>query len=125
MSLLDEVLYERMNAEIGIFVYRNRGRLDNWAGVVIYPTRSVEQSCTKTVQELLDSGRIKRVYLDELGRIETLPTGLGLMVLTTLEDEEAKSEARGLIQRSEGNRGTIDFVTKIMINKFNTLSRFG
>ena len=28
---LDEVLYEWMNAEIGIFVYRNRGRLDNWA----------------------------------------------------------------------------------------------
>ena len=120
---LDELLYERMAAEIGIFVYRNRGRLDDWAGVVIYPSRSVEQSQTKTVRELLESGRITRVYLDELGDIETLPSGLGLMVLTTLEDEEAKIQARGLIQRSEGNKDTIDLIIKIMVNKFSTLSR--
>ena len=119
----DKVLYERMVAEIGIFIYRNRERLSDWAAVVIYPTRSVEQSRKKTVQEMLDSGRIQRVYLDELGKIETLPTGLGLMVLTILEDEEAKSEARGLIQRSEGNKDTIDLVSKIMVNKFSNLSR--
>ena len=119
----DKVLYERMDAEIGIFVYRNRERLSDWAAVVIYPTRSVEQSRKKTVQEMLDSGRIQRVYLDELGKIETLPTGSGLMVLTILEDEEAKSEARGLIQRSAGNKDTIDLVSKIMVNKFSTLSR--
>lgn len=78
---------------------------------------------TMTSQEMLDSERIQRVYLDELGEIETLPTGLGLMVLTILEDEEAKNEARGLIQRSEGNKDTIDLATKIMVNKFSNLSR--
>ena len=34
----DELLYERMDAEIGIFVYRNRAQLADWAAVVIYPT---------------------------------------------------------------------------------------
>ena len=87
----DNLLYERINAEIGIFVYRNRERLSDWAAVVIYPTRNVEQSRHQTVQDMLESGRIKRVYLDELGKIEELPTGLGLMVLTTLEDDEAKN----------------------------------
>jgi predicted transposase YdaD len=53
------------------------------------------------VQELLVSGRITRVYLDELGSIEDLPTGLGLMVLTILEGDEAKSNARDLIDRME------------------------
>jgi predicted transposase YdaD len=87
--------------------------------VVIYPTRSIEQSHHKTVQEILDSGRITRIYLDELGKIEELPTGLGLMVLTILE----KNEARGLIDRSQGNKATIDLVTKIIVYKFGTLSR--
>ena len=82
----DKLLYERINAEIGIFVYRNRERFSDWAAVVIYPNRSVEQSRHQTVQDMLESGRIKRVYLDELGKIEELPTGLGLMVLTTLID---------------------------------------
>jgi uncharacterized protein (UPF0548 family) len=46
--------------------------------------------------------------LDELGEVETLPTGLGLMVLTTLEGEKAKNEARSMIERSGSDRVMID-----------------
>ena len=41
---LDELLYERMNSEIGIYTYRNRERFSDWRAVVIYPSRKVEQS---------------------------------------------------------------------------------
>jgi predicted transposase/invertase (TIGR01784 family) len=95
---LDELLYERMLAEISIYVYRNRERISDWQAVAIYPTRSIEQSHTSTVRELLARGRIVRVYLDELGEIEELPIGVGLMVLTTLEGNEAKTEARSAIE---------------------------
>jgi predicted transposase YdaD len=91
--------------------------------VVIYPTRTMEQSRTEVVREMLASGRIIRVYLDELGAAAELPTGLGLMVLTTLEGDEAISEARGFIDRSQGNRGIIDAVSTIMVYKFSNLSR--
>jgi predicted transposase/invertase (TIGR01784 family) len=84
---LDELLYERMNSEIGIYVYRHREQLSNWQAVVIYPSRNVEQSRIDTVQEILASGRIQRVYLDELGEVETIPIGLGVMVLTTLRQK--------------------------------------
>jgi predicted transposase YdaD len=57
----------------------------------------MEQSRTEVVREMLASGRIIRVYLDELGEAAELPTGLGLMGLTTLEGDEAISEARGFI----------------------------
>jgi predicted transposase YdaD len=63
------------------------------------------------------------VYLDELGEAAELPTGLGLMVLTTLEGDEAISEARGFIDRSQGDRGIIDAVSTIMVYKFSNLSR--
>jgi predicted transposase YdaD len=45
------------------------------------------------------------------------------MVLTTLEGDEAISEARGFIARSQGNRGIIDAVSTIMVYKFSNLSR--
>ncbi len=112
-----------MLSEISIYTYRNRSRFANWQAVVIYPTRSMEQSCTDMVVEMLASGRIKRVYLDELGDVSELPIGLGLMVLTTLEGANATQSAIGLIQRSQSERGIIDLVSTIMVYKFNKLSR--
>jgi predicted transposase/invertase (TIGR01784 family) len=120
---LDELLYERMLSEITIYTYRNRERFANWQAVVIYPTRNTEQSRLEMVWDLLESGRIRRVYLDELGEVEDLPTGLGLMVLTTLEGEKAKSEARDLIQRAEGGQAIIELVSTIIVYKFSNLSR--
>jgi predicted transposase/invertase (TIGR01784 family) len=120
---LDKLLYERLLSEISIYIYRNRERFTDWQVVVIYPTRTIEQSRTEVVREMLASGRIIRVYLDELGAAAELPTGLGLMVLTTLEGDEAISEARGFIDRSEGSRDIIDAVSTIMVYKFSNLSR--
>jgi predicted transposase/invertase (TIGR01784 family) len=119
----DEMLYERIMSEIGIYVYRNRERFLDWRAVVIYPSRSVEQSRTETVQDILANGRIQRVYLDELGEIDQLPMGVGLMVLTTLEDDEATMFARSLIDRSQGSRDIIDLISTIMVYKFSNLSR--
>jgi predicted transposase/invertase (TIGR01784 family) len=120
---LDELLYERMLSEISIYTYRNRERFADWQAVIIYPSRSMEQSRTGMVREMLDSGRIRRVYLDELGEVEELPTGLGLMVLTTLEGEKATQSAIGLIERAQGNRGIIDLISTIIVYKFSNLSR--
>jgi predicted transposase/invertase (TIGR01784 family) len=120
---LDELLYERMLSEIAIYTYRNRERFANWQAVVIYPTRNTEQSRLDLVWDLLESSRIQRVYLDELGEIEDLPTGLGLMVLTTLEGEEAKSEAKSLIQRAQGSRAIIELISTIIVYKFGNLTR--
>jgi predicted transposase YdaD len=61
--------------------------------------------------------------LDELGEVETLPTGLGLMVLTTLEGEKAKNEARSMIERSGSDRAIIDIVSTIIVYRFGNLSR--
>lgn len=120
---LDELLYERVVSEISIYTYRNRERLSDWRAIVIYPSRSVEQSRTETVREMLNSGRIQRVYLDELGDIEELPIGVGLMILTTIEGDEAASQARSLIERSQGSRAIIDLISTIMVYKFGNLSR--
>jgi predicted transposase/invertase (TIGR01784 family) len=123
---LDELLYERIVSEISIYTYRRRSSLANWRAVAIYPSRSIEQSDTSLFEELLASGRITPIYLDELGDRAELPTGLGLMVLTTLEGDAAVARARQTIQESrllpEG-RAILDLVSTIMVYKFGNLTR--
>jgi predicted transposase YdaD len=56
------------------------------------------------------------VYLDELGAMEALPMGVGLMVLTTLEGDEAKSQARRAIERCrERGVGFIEMMGKYFV----------
>jgi predicted transposase/invertase (TIGR01784 family) len=123
---LDNLLYERLNSEIGIYTYRYREQFYDWRAVVIYPSRSVEQSRLVTVDEFLTSGRITRIYLDELATIAPLPIGLELMVLTTLPDANALTKAKSLIQQLQqlpDSRAIIEMISTIMVYKFTNLTR--
>ena len=130
----DNLFYERLNSEIGIYTYRYREKFHDWRAVVIYPSRSIEQEQVVTVSEFLSSGRITRIYLDELSTVESLPIGLELMLLTTLEDEQAVATAKTLIERSqqlpvggasleENRRAIMEMISTIMVYRFTNLTR--
>lgn len=125
----DEKLYERVFAESSLYFYRNRDRFSDWQAVIIYPSRSIEQSDIYPHRNQLNGNQVHRVYLDELGDIRTLPVWVGLMVLTTIDEEVAPSEARYLLSRSaveqpeNTSRAIIELVTTIMVYKFEQLSR--
>jgi predicted transposase YdaD len=68
--------------------------------------------------------------LDELGAIENLSLGVASMVLTITVEREAPENARILIERAKQEvtqlskqQGVIEMINKIMVYKFNTLSR--
>jgi predicted transposase YdaD len=61
--------------------------------------------------------------LDELGTGAELPIGLSLMVLTTLEGDEAKAEAQRLVGQARGSRDIISLLSTIIVYKFSNLSR--
>jgi predicted transposase/invertase (TIGR01784 family) len=119
----DELLYERILSEISIYIYRHRNFFSDWRAIAIYPSRSLEQSDLSVVVDMLASGRITRIYLDELGSVSELPIGLGLMVLTTLEGDDAKTEARRLVGQAQGSRDIINLLSTIIVYKFSNLSR--
>jgi predicted transposase/invertase (TIGR01784 family) len=125
----DEQLYERVFAESSLYFYRNRDRFSDWQAVIIYPSRSIEQSDIYPHRNQLNGDQVDRIYLDELGDIRSLPVWVALMVLTTMEDELAPQEAKYLLERSavEGNetasRAIMELVTTIMVYKFEQLSR--
>lgn len=78
---------------------------------------------------MLNGGQVHRVFLDELGDIRQLPLWVALMVLTTVEEEQAPQEARFLLERSrqeqpQPSTGVImELVTTIMVYRFEQLSR--
>lgn len=125
----DEQLYERIFAESSLYFYRNRTRFSDWQVVVIYPSRSIEQSDIYPHRNQLNGDQVHRIYLDELGNIRQLPLWVALMVLTTVEEEQAPQEARYLLERSSAeqpetvSRAIIELVTTIMVYKFEQLSR--
>ncbi|MFN6539846.1 MAG: DUF2887 domain-containing protein, partial [Nostoc sp. EkiNYC01] len=125
----DEQLYERVFAESSLYFYRNRARFSDWQAVIIYPSRSIEQSDIHPHRGFLNSNQVHRVYLDELGDIRQLPLWVGLMVLTTVEEELAPQAAKYLLERSSveqpetANGAIIELVTTIMVYKFEQLSR--
>jgi predicted transposase/invertase (TIGR01784 family) len=126
----DEKLYERLFGESFLYFYRNRALFSDWEAVVIYPSRSIEQTNARPYGDLLNGDRVHRVYLDELGDIAQLPLGVALMVLTTVDEDAAPAAARMLLNRTEQEtstpaiaRGIIDLIGTIMVYKFTNLSR--
>jgi len=125
----DEQLYERVFAESSLYFYRNRARFNDWQAVIIYPSRNTEQSNIYPHRGLLNSNQVHRVYLDELGDIRQLPLWVALMVLTTVESEQAPEEARYLLTRTRqevplvASRAIIEMVTTIMMYRFEQLSQ--
>lgn len=74
----------------------------------------------------MESGQVRRVYLDELGDLRQQPLGLSLMLLTNVTSEaEAVEEARFLLEqaREQSEQAIIDLVTTIIVYKFSNLSR--
>jgi predicted transposase/invertase (TIGR01784 family) len=126
----DEDLYHRFFSELFVFLYRNSIRYDNWRGVLIFGSRSLEPSNCEIHQSLLDSAQMQRIYLDELSEVQPQPLGLGLMVLTIAAEDRAIQAAQHLIEQAQqeldeafSQRAIIDLVITIMVYKFTQLSR--
>lgn len=126
----DSILYERLFAESLVYFYQNREQFLDWRAVLIYPSRSLEQSRILPYEDLIHSHRTTRIYLDELGEIESLPLGVALMVLTIVDEELAPKLARDLLTRSkqeasipEVGRGIIEMIATVMTYKFINLTR--
>ncbi len=122
----DEDLYHRFFSELFLFLYRHSIRYDDWSGVIIFPSRSLEPTNPTIHRALLGSNQVQRVYLDELGDLRQQPLGLGLMLLTNINSEtEVVESARFLLGQAQqqSEQAIIDLVTTIIVYKFSNLSR--
>ncbi len=126
----DEKLYERVFGESLLYFYRNTEKFSDWQAVILYPSRSTEQSKVYPHRSLLNGPQVHRIYLDELGDVWSLPVPIAAVVLTIVKEADAPAVARHLLERTEQETFTpeersdiIDIVTSIMVYKLANLSR--
>lgn len=125
----DEQLYHRFFAELFLY-FKQFPQTQNWRGLLIYPRRSLQPKSSRLFEELLTGERVHQVFLDELGGVDSLPLGLGLVKLVVEPERSAPEEARQLIARARteedaglSRQAIIEFVETIIVYKFTHLSR--
>ena len=94
----DTDFYSRFFAEIFLYLRQNKPQND-WGGVVIYPSQSVDTGDIRHYREFFVSGRVRRVYLNELCEIPEQSIGIGTLKLLILPEARAVEQARVLIDR--------------------------
>ncbi|WP_299044227.1 Rpn family recombination-promoting nuclease/putative transposase [uncultured Thermosynechococcus sp.] len=124
----DNTFYERFFAEIFLYLRLKRDTFSDWQAVVIYPDPQTEQKEITPYVPLIQSDRLRRVYLNELGSPEQLPLSLGLMKLMTLSRAEMPKAARFLAHSTQEKtvqkrEVIIELITRIMLYRFTELKR--
>ncbi|HEY9607896.1 Rpn family recombination-promoting nuclease/putative transposase [Allocoleopsis sp.] len=125
----DPKFYSRFFTEI--FLYLDKTKLrNNWRGVVVYPTRSIDTGETKRYIELLHPQRVRRIYLDELGSTPQPSIGIETVKLVIEPEETAGTKARELIGQARleiadeaAQQELIELIERIISYKFPQKSR--
>jgi predicted transposase/invertase (TIGR01784 family) len=125
----DPKFYSRFFTEI--FLYLDKTQLrNNWRGVVVYPTPSIDTGETERYIELLNSQRVRRIYLDELSTTPQPSIGIGTVQLVVEPEETAGTKARALIDQARleiadeaAQQELIQLIERIISYKFPQKSR--
>jgi predicted transposase/invertase (TIGR01784 family) len=124
----DVGFYSRFLTEI--FMYLDKAPLPNdWRGVVIYPRRSLDpadEPQNARYKEILESSRVQRFYLNEMGAAAQQLPGVGLMCLAV--EPEIGSRAREVLAQARSQGGqfydqVLELVEKTLMQRFPNLSQ--
>ncbi len=96
----DGEIYSHLFAEICLYLRQNKPE-NNWSAVILYPNKSLDTGDIKHYHEFFTSGRVRRIYLDELGEAASLPIGIATGKLVIATDDIAIAQARVLINRTK------------------------
>ena len=123
----DPEIYLRLFTEINLYLRQNQPEND-WVAVVIYPTRGIDTAKTKHYRESFVSGRVTRIYLDELGENASLPIGIATIKLVIENEDKAIQEAKELITRTsqeldsvQQQQQLLQLIETILVYKFPSM----
>ncbi|MCA1904176.1 MAG: Rpn family recombination-promoting nuclease/putative transposase, partial [Cyanobacteria bacterium KgW148] len=105
-----------------IFLYLNQQKpQQNWQAAAIFPSaRQDVKELASIHQELINSGRVVRIYLDEI--TDRVSPELGMIKLITCREDEAVAVVKE-IRSSTTDEDIIRFIGDILFYKFPKLSR--
>ncbi len=112
-----------------LYLYLNQYRpTQDWQAVAIFARHNCEPELTKHWQELIDLGRIKRVYLEDWQQ-ETNSLGIAIVQLILASETKAPKLAQTLARRVDQEADTnlrdqvVEFIEAVLVYKFPRLSR--
>jgi predicted transposase/invertase (TIGR01784 family) len=123
----DEYLYDRMFAEIGMYLAQNRGTAD-WRAVAIFPRRSLEPKDQWRHRTMIQGEQFTAIYLEDLLNIRSESLGVQILQLIVAKPKESEPYVQNIVRRL-GNRtnsqsqAIIELVSTVMVYKFPELSR--
>ncbi|MDJ0556758.1 MAG: Rpn family recombination-promoting nuclease/putative transposase [Microcoleaceae cyanobacterium MO_207.B10] len=96
----DEKIYLRLFSEIFTYLRDNDPEL-HWCAMIIFKSRSFEptEEQRKSVQPLLDSPLVKRIYLNELEVSETTPLGVQIIQLVVAKKKQVLERVTVLVNQ--------------------------
>ncbi len=121
--------YSRFLAEIFLYLRQNKPEND-WSAIVLYPSSSTDAANIKHYREFFDSGRIRRIYLNELSS-DVFDNSIAIKTLKLIIAPESKTveQARELVDRfrQQGNQlqqeKFVQLVETILVYKLPNMSR--
>jgi predicted transposase/invertase (TIGR01784 family) len=119
-----ENLYKRFFAELFVALHRAEIDYDDWGGVLIFGSRSVEPSSSIWYRSLLESPQVFRIYLDEVEHWPEPPLAIELVLLAMSSETETPDRARALLDRSEQEgrqQDILELISTIMVYRFPKL----
>jgi len=114
----DKKFYRRFFAET--FLYLHQYEVRDWRGVVIFPSKKIEPPF-ENYEELIESGRVQRIYLDKLPKTQQLFPKLEMFRLMIADEKETLETARAIL--SETGLTFWEILEKILVSKFPNLTR--
>jgi predicted transposase/invertase (TIGR01784 family) len=121
--------YANLFAKVFCYLEENDPGQD-WLAVAVFRSRTVEPKALGPYEALLNSPRVRRIYLDEHPMPADPPVGLGLLQLVTAPVEQARELVRRLVARaghdiadSVRKARVIELLEELLLRRFAQLTR--
>jgi predicted transposase/invertase (TIGR01784 family) len=101
-----------------------------WVAVAIFPSRAEEPKCQGPYEDLLNSRRVRRIYLEDLRAVDDPPVGLGVLQLLLATVRQAEHLAPRIVRKakretSDGDlqRKVVELVERMLLLRFPEFDR--
>src|SRR5262249_5481481 len=107
-----QTFYANLFAKVFCYLEEN-DPTHEWVAVAIFPTRKMEPKHLGPYEDLLNSQRVKRIYLEDYRNSENPPVGLGLLQLLSSSVSQAEKLVPQIVQKAKVELVDSDLQTKV------------
>jgi predicted transposase/invertase (TIGR01784 family) len=114
--------YWDLIAEISMYMKQYKPN-HQWQAIAIFAKHSYDPGKLAQYEEMFESGRIIRIYLDELAQQESVSAGVGIVQLVVAKPKDAKNLVNKLIATSKSEEKILKLIETVLVYKFPKLTR--